>query len=115
MGLKKTKNLPSSVTCEYWRVIQQNMNFDRLDCVVTVAGYKDKTARDAGATPLDSIQVSLDGDYHDEVYINGEDAMKNVSLKELYKVLKTKALAEAAKEENKDENLAFFADALDLK
>ena len=115
MGLLKPKTLSSGVVGEYWRIVQKNMNYDRQDCVVTLALYRNKESRDVGETPVDSTQLDLGKEYHDFEYKNGIDTMKNVSLKETYLVLKNKSIVEAGKEENRDENLAFFADAVDEK
>ncbi len=113
MGLLKSKPTKEGYTAEYHRIGQLNMNYDRLDVVMTVLTYKDKASRDAGDQPISSFQYDLGTHYHDEKYSNGEDAMKNVSLKEAYRVLRTLSTAEDAKTEDKNEDLAFFADATD--
>ena len=45
MALKKTKQLPTAVSAEYWRIVQLNANFDRLDAVMTLALYTTQQAR----------------------------------------------------------------------
>ena len=122
MALIKQKTLKTGNTGEYHRIVQMNMNYDRLDCVITIATYKDSNARDAGATPVTQYTLDIGQAFHDEEYTNGEDTMKNVSLKEAYKVFKDKSIAEAAKEDedeegnptDKNKDLAWFADATDV-
>jgi len=111
MGLTKSKTTKSGYTAEYHRIGQLNMNYDRLDAVMTVLTYKDQASRDAGDEPTGSFQYDFGSNYHDENYSNGEDSMKNVSLKEAYKVLRSLSQAEEAKTEDKNEDLAYFADA----
>ena len=114
MGLVKNKTLPTSASGEYWRVVQVNMNYDRTDCVVTLVCYVDEDARNADAQPLTSVQLDLGDNFHDDEYSNGEDTMKNVSLKEVYKVLKSMSQTEDNKKEDKNADLAYFADATDV-
>jgi len=121
MALQKTKTI-KGYDASYWRILQLNCNFDRPDAVVTFGLYKDKATRetDAGAI-VDQYQIDLASDLLGDVYANGEDTVKNIKLKEAYKVFKAKAIAEAAKEvpetpeagEARDEALAWFADAED--
>lgn len=113
MALQKTKSTNMGVDGNYWRIVQLNMNYDRLDAVCTVACYKDETVRNNGSQPLTQVQFDLSNSFHNDNYTNGEDTMKNISLKEAYKVLKSLAVTENAKEERKDEDLAFFSDAID--
>lgn len=114
MGLLKTKSTKYGVDASYHRIIQLNMNYDRLDAVVTLATYTNKDDRDAGANPIDQFQVDLSTEFHDDIYSNGEDVMKNVSLKEAYKALDRMAKAEALKTEDKNEELAFYSDAVEV-
>lgn len=51
MGLIKQTTLQSSVTGEYWRIIEVNDHADR-GSVATLQLYVSKTARDADAQPL---------------------------------------------------------------
>lgn len=114
MALQKNKTVLSGFTGDYWRICQIKMNYDRTEAVMTIALYKDQTAREAGALPIDQFQHDFGSSYHDETYSGGEDVMKNASLKEAYHVLKTKAQEEAQKdEEEQNEDLVFFADAVD--
>ena len=112
-AMKKAKTTQYGVTGNHWRIAQLNMNYDRPDAVCTILLYVDEAARDAGAQPIDSFQVDLSSDFHDGTYSDGDDVMKNVSLKEAYKSLKRLAQAEEAKDEGNDA-LAFFADAEDV-
>lgn len=114
MALQKVKSTLMGVDGTYHRVLQLNCNYDRLDAVCTIGTYVDKVAREAGSTPVASFQVDLAGEFHNENYKDGEDVMKNISLKEAYKALKRMAVVEAAKEEDVNEALAFFADATDV-
>lgn len=115
MALQKSKSTPMGVSGNYHRVLQLNCNYDRLDAVCTVGVYVDEAARIAGSTPMDSFQVDLAGQFHNENYKDGEDAMKNISLKEAYKALKALAVTEDAKPVDvRNEALAFYADAVDV-
>ncbi len=114
MALQKVKSTQMGVDGDYHRVLQLNCNYDRLDAVCTVGVYVDEAARNAGSTPIDSFQIDLAGQFHNENYKDGEDAMKNISLKEAYKALKALAVVEAAKDEDKNDALAFYADAEDV-
>ena len=114
MALQKIKSTDMGVDGDYHRVLQLNCNYDRVDAVCTVGTYVDQAARDAGNTPITTFQVDLSAEFHDKNYTNGEDIMKNISLKEAYKALKQMAIAEDAKEEGTNEALAFFADAVDV-
>ncbi len=60
------------------------------------------------------MKLDLSEHFHNESYSNGEDQMSNINRKEAYTVIKSLAVAEAAKdEEEKNEGLAFYADAVD--
>ncbi len=115
MALQKDKRLYTDVDCEYHRIIQLNSNFDRLDAVCTVGTYVNKAASYVDGLsgkrkpPIESFQIDLAGQFHNKNYVDGDDAMKNISLKEAYKALKVMAAEEEA-----DDALAFFADAVDV-
>ena len=113
MGLQKQKTNASGNDGDYWRIDQLNCNYSRVDAVCTVLLYKDEAARNAGATPMDSFQVDLAAEFH-EANAVGDDIMKNLSLKEAYKALKKMAVEEDAKTEDKNDDLAFYADAVDV-
>lgn len=110
MALNKIKTI-KGVECSYWRILQLNQNYDRSDAVITLGLYKDKATREADPTAImDQYQTDLAVDYHNDEF-SGEDEMTNIDRSIAYSVLMTKAVAEAAKVEEKDEALAFFADA----
>ena len=114
MALQKVKATQFGVEGSYWRILQLNMNYDRMDAVCTIGLYIDKASRNAGNSPVDSFQVDLAAEFHDGQYVNGDDAMKNISLKEAYKTLKQMATDEAAKLVVVNVDLAFFSDAEDI-
>ena len=114
MALQKNKTTNYGVDGNYWRIAQLNCNYDRVDAVCTVLLYIDEAGRIAGNQPVDSFQVDLSGEFHDGTYADGDDVMKNISLKEAYKALKQMAQDEDAKIEDKNDSLAFFADAVDV-
>ena len=118
MALQKSKTTQFGVPGDYWRILQLNCNYDRMDAVCTIGLYIDEASRNADNSPVDSFQVDLGGQFHNENYKDGEDAMKNISLKAAYKALKRMATDEAAKpddpEVSKNDDLAFFADAVDV-
>lgn len=114
MALQKNKTIKGFIG-NYWRIVQLNMNYDLQDAVMTVALYKDQTTRDADSSAvIHSFQYDLSNSFHDENYSDGADVMKNISLKECYKVLKDLAITEEAKTEDKNEDLAYFSDASDV-
>jgi len=113
MALKIKKILPSSIEADYWRISQQNMNYDRLDCVVTLSAYINKEARDEGAEPVCSCTFDLSEVFHGKEYDNGKKPMGNINRGELYGMIKQQAQVEADKEEGNSE-LAFFADSEDI-
>jgi len=98
MALKKPKALNTGVTAEYWRIVQLNTNFDRLDCVIDLSVYLNQAARDAGASPLYPYRHDLGEAFAEKLY-NGSDKVKNINLQKAYAELKLQAEAEAAKEE----------------
>ena len=107
--IKKTQR--KGFDCEYFRIIQVNCNADRKDAIATFALYKDKATRDEDANAVvDSYQIDLGEDFNTKALENGSmgDKMKASA----YEVLKAKAVAEASKEEEVDEKLSFFSDAV---
>ena len=112
MAITKIKSI-KGYNAEYWRISQLNSNFDRSDAVITLSLYKDKATRDLDSNAtVDSLQYDLGTDFSNELY-DGLDSVKNIKLQKAYKIFKDKAIAEAAKDEGKDESLAWFADAVD--
>ena len=117
MALQKNKSTAMGVNGTYHRILQLNCNYDRVDAVCTVGTYVDEAAREAGSTPIDSFQIDLADQFHNGNYKDGEDVMKNISLKEAYKALKKMAVDEAAKSDDDDSkraDLAFFSDTEDV-
>lgn len=113
MALKKTKQI-KGYQAEYWRIIQLNSNFDRWDAIITLALYKDKATRDADPQSVfEALQFDLGSDFAEDIYDGQADKVKNIKLKEAYKIFHAKAEAEALKEEP-DQSLVFFADAVDI-
>lgn len=119
MSLIKNKS-HKGFTGEYHRIKQLNMHYDRLSAVVDVALYKDKATRDEDENAvMETFKIDLGSYFHDKNYTNGEDVMKNVSLKEAYKALDVMAKEEEAKRaklpegESLNEDLTFFADAVE--
>ena len=52
MALKKTKELPSGVTGEYWKVTGIYVDREKLTLTATISLFKDKAASDAGKSNL---------------------------------------------------------------
>lgn len=52
MALIKNIALPSGHECEYWRIIEISTRHLSKDGYVTIIGYKDAAAREAGMQPL---------------------------------------------------------------
>jgi hypothetical protein len=114
MALKKSKNTPQGPAAEYWRIVQLNTNFDRLDAVIDLALYTNKAAREAGAQPFDAYRHDLGEEFAEKLF-NGNDKVKNINLQKAYTEFKQQAQAEAAKpEQERNAALAWFADAEDV-
>jgi len=116
MALKKDITNQHGMTCEYWRIIQLNQNYDRLDAVITIALYEHRAQRLIGL-PFMSYKFDIGCCYHDDEYLNGNDIMRNITLKEGYRMLKQLAIAEQAKpldDPMRDARLAWFHDAEDV-
>ena len=112
MGLQLAKTVKGH-SCNYWRWVQQSSNFDRNDAVWTLALYKDKATRDADRSAvMEPYQVDLGEDFHNAINSESEN-MKDKKRKTAYTVFKAKAQAEAEKTEEKNDSLAWFADAVD--
>jgi len=114
MALQKTKTTLYGIDGNYWRIVQLNCNYDRIDAVCTIALYIDEAAYIAGNNHIDSFQVDLAIEFHNGSYTDGDDIMKSISLKEAYKALKKMATDESNKLEDDDtkrNDLAWFADA----
>lgn len=113
MALKKIKQI-KGYNAEYWRIVQLNTNFESKESVITLALYKDKATRDADPTAIvDTYQYNLGSDFTEDIYNGESDRVRNIKLKEAYKIFHAKAEAETLKEEP-DQSLAFFADAVDI-
>ena len=113
MALQKQKN-HNGFTCNYWRIIQLNTHFDRMDCVIDIALYQSKAAREAGNLPVYSFQHSLGAEFADKLF-NGNDKVKNINLQRAYAELKAQAQAEASKpDREQNSELVWFADAADV-
>lgn len=112
MAFLKEQQLSSKIFINYWKVAQLNMNYDRLDAVVVLAGYLNQEARNEGAEPVCSCQFDLSEHFHNE---QGEGQLKNLNRAKAYEVIKQLAQAELEKdEEEQNKELAFFADAQDV-
>jgi len=114
MALQKTKTTAYGIDGNYWRIVQLNCNYDRIDAVCTIALYIDEAAYIAGNSYIDSFQVDLAIEFHNGNYTDGDDIMKSISLKEAHKALKKMATDENNKAEDDDtkrNDLAWFADA----
>lgn len=62
MALLKTIVAPQGVNSNYWRIHGVQISFDPASNItsatVTLLGYRDKAARDAGLQPLDTRTVT---------------------------------------------------------
>jgi hypothetical protein len=114
MALEKQYTTNSGVECDYWRIVQINQNFLRNDCVITIVLYVDHATRINEAQPIMSIMFDFGCCYQNREYDNGIDVMRNIDIKESYRVLKMKAMEENEKlEDDRNEMLAWFWDAVD--
>jgi hypothetical protein len=118
MALKTKKILPSNVEATYFRIVQQNMNYDRLDCVVTLAGYISQAARDEGAEPVCSCTIDLAETFHGAEN-KSDDVMGDCNRATLYNLIKKQATAQEEEVEGeettaKNADLQLFAKATDI-
>lgn len=112
MALQKQK-VHNGFACNYWRIIQLNNHFDRMDCVIDLALYQSKAAREAGNLPMYTFQHSLGVNFANTLFI-GNDKVKNINLQKAYAELKAQAQAESSKPaEDQNSELMWFADAED--
>lgn len=125
MAFKKAKTIKGHSN-EYWRILQINTNFDRMDAVATFGLYKNVTTRNNDPNAVvDQYTIQLGEQYAESIYedSNGGDErmIKNIDRAKAYEIFKTKAQIEADKpdevdgETNPDKNfdLAWFADTTD--
>lgn len=114
MALKKAKTINGHAS-EYWRIVQINTNFDRLDVVTTVALYKDKATRDADSnTVMYQFHVCLGSEFTTRKPTDALETLRNITLKEAYNALKKLAGDEAVKLVEKNLDLAYLSDAVDV-
>lgn len=52
MGLHNPRQTPIGVDAVYWKIVQTDVNWVRKSCVVTLAGWVNKDARDNGKDPF---------------------------------------------------------------
>lgn len=112
MGLKKIKTLNTGYQAEYFRLLEIHFNANRNDAVCVFALYKDKATRDADENAIiETVQFNLNSELLSAQ--GNTDTVKNINIAKAYTALKNIAAAEAEKSEDKNEELAFFADATD--
>jgi len=110
MALQKTKTI-KGFEANYWRFLEIHTNMNRNDAVCVFGLYKDQATREADPDAiLETVQFDLDGELLNAQ--GGTDTVRNINISKAYASLKTRALAEAEKEEV-DQSLAFFSDAVD--
>ena len=117
MALQKTKTI-KGFFCNYWRIIETNANFLRGDAVVTLALYKDQTARNEDQTAIiETISFDLGSDLNNSIY-SGSDKVKDIKVQKAYQILKQKAIEESQKTpdgvNHVNTNLLWFRDAEDV-
>ena len=113
MALQKTTTTKQGYSANYWRFLEIHSNVNRGDAVCVFGLYKDKATRDADPDAIvKTVQFNLNSELLNATA--GNDTVKNINIAKAYASLKTRAAAEAAKEESKDEDLAFFSDASDV-
>ncbi len=91
MALQKDVTFSDGIVCSYIRVIQANFQFENKECVVYLAFYKDKAARQAGLQPYSSKEFRLEGDnwkFNDAQWTSNPRAL-------IYAVLKTLDFSDA--------------------
>jgi len=110
MSYIKSKTINGHIN-NYWRFLEIHSNANRDDAVCVFGLYKDKATRDADENAvIETVQFDLGSDL---LSANGSnDTVKNINISKAYTILKSKATAEDAKTKDKNEDLAFFADAV---
>ena len=126
MGLIKNKELDNTgVSGNYWRIVQNNSNYDRPDNVVTLQLYKSQSGREEGKSPLaESVKFNFTTadnqlsefdpqSVNTNLVENIEDLEKHVR----YLHIKNIAVIAKGKEEKdrttNEKNAFFFVDAED--
>lgn len=118
MALKKTKEVDNlGIVGDYWRVTQKNTNYDANDVNTTIQMYISQDGREEGKSPTSNQLSRCFGSRYNDFEVELKDGtkikMKDLERKVIYEVLQAWAIEENAKEENKDIDVAFFADAVD--
>ena len=111
MALQQKKLLSSGIEIDYWRIVQMNMNYDRLDCVITLSGYLSKEARDNDSSAIDSIQIDLSTYFHEKE--GGELILKDLNRSRAYEVILELAELEIDKEDG-NQDFAFFLESVEI-
>lgn len=106
MALLKTKTQPTGTTCEYWKVIETNINWLNQSAHVSLAGFLDQAARQAGKQPLEAVSFDWSGEDF-PFTLSVLDQENENTVKVAYEKIKESKLDEEGNETN------FFVDAID--
>lgn len=114
MGLEKEKVTKYGVEGEYWRIIKLASDYIEGKVSCTIALYVTYAARLAESDYIEHRHFALNNSYMGKEYENGDDTMRNITLKEAYVILKEMAIVEHNKTEgSRNAELAWFWDADD--
>jgi len=114
MALEKKMETAAGVQGNYWRIIQHNMNYERLDAVVTLALYVSISHRFAGkASIFTSRTIDLGEEFLMSPFTNGVGIEENK--RGAYLALKRKIVEEKKKPlKEQDQLILFFDGASDV-
>jgi hypothetical protein len=62
MALKKKMDLPNGTSCEYFRIYETNICWAERSAHITLAGYLNQEAREAGKRPMETKSFDYRGD-----------------------------------------------------
>ena len=115
MALKKLMVTDKGTRGDYWRVVQLNMNFDRLDAVASFSLYMTREARVAGRSQMQNINIDLGEEFLKKQIAKNGDLGDESNKRTAYNALKRLVILEkqvSPEEQNPD--ILFFDGAEDV-
>ena len=109
MAFEKNKTI-NGHTNNYWRLLGITIGINENDAHCVFGLYKDKATRDANKYDIvKKVRFNLNSELLNSS--GNSDTIKNINTAKAYTALKTRAVAEEAKTENKNTELSYFNDA----
>lgn len=89
MALELTKEFPSGVSANYWKVHNLSVNFTSMCATVEVGLYVNAAARTAGKAPVETFTFNFDPPATDGLLATAQDVENVNPQKTAYDLLKT--------------------------